>query len=148
MAKDERIIRDGVMNDLPDLVAIDSGEEHFEVHIHKDMGRSRLLVAENAGKLVGFLMFATDFPWVGRGVFIRSIGVAEDARQQGIATELIQAVEERALYLEYIQLYSSHAADNVASRALHDACGFEVVAANFKLVDQEEPEVFRGKILL
>lgn len=92
--------------------------------------RAVFLVAENEGKLVGFLeaTIEREIPIyrLTEYAFIHDLWVEPEYRQQGIARLLVTQAMERLQELEVKQIRLDTAAANEAARRLFAGCGFRV----------------------
>jgi len=86
-----------------------------------------LLVGEDGGERLGFLLLLFDIPdevTLVQQAFIAYTAVEPAARRRGVARVLLEAAEAlaRARGLEYVSLMVTE--DNAPARALYDAAGF------------------------
>ena len=86
--------------------------------IQTALDREQLLVASDAGNVVGFLVYRTD--WF-NCTFVSLVVVTQDYRRKGVARALYQAVEEESAHP---RLFSSTDETNAASIRMHSALGF------------------------
>ena len=98
--------------------------ERFSTSRHK----TPRLVAEVDGRVVGWAMFSpVSARPVYRGVAEHSVYVAEAARGMGVGHLLLSTFVEEAAAAGFWMIESRIFPENVASLALHFACGFRVV---------------------
>jgi phosphinothricin acetyltransferase len=93
-----------------------------------DQGRFPMLVAENAGTVVGWAGLSRYRPracYAGIGEF--SVYLDRSARGRGVGRQLVEALVEAARERGYWKLVSRIFPFNTASRALCRACGFREV---------------------
>lgn len=94
------------------------GVERAAVFVRAHAERHHLLVADDAGKVAGFLGFRTD--WF-QCTFVSLVVVREDRRLRGVARALYRKVEELSTSP---RLYSSTEETNAGSIKMHTALGF------------------------
>jgi phosphinothricin acetyltransferase len=147
-------IRDGVLTDLPALTdilnhyivqtpinfdvepyTIDARREWFEEHASK--GRYRLVVAEDAGHVVGY---ATTSRWRPKASYATtvesSVYCRHDARGRGIGTSLYRALFAAIKDEDVHMIVAGATMPNAASVALHERLGFTQVGV-FKAVGRK-----------
>ena len=84
--------------------------------------------AEEGGPVLGWTACGrASARWAYRGIAEHSVYVAGAARGRGIGRVLLDALIERSEDAGFWTLQSSILADNAASLALHERCGFRVV---------------------
>ena len=114
-------IRGAERGDLAAVLALAAdviGAERAAPFVRSHVERHHLLVAEDAGGVVGCLAFRTD--WF-QCTFVALVSVAEGARRRGVARALYRRVEDVS---PSPRLYSSSEETNAASIRMHAALGF------------------------
>ena len=101
------------------LAALSLGGERAAPFIRTHFREHRIVVAEAAGEVVGFLAWRTD--WFGCS-FVSLVFVREDLRRRGVAREMYLAVEHLS---PSPRLFSSTEEDNAPSIRMHQALGFQ-----------------------
>jgi GNAT superfamily N-acetyltransferase len=110
--------------DAPDLAAVMTlaaavlGPERAGPFVRSHVERHHLLVAEEAGEVVGVLAYRTD--WF-QCTFVGLVCVRGDLRRRGTARALYKMVEEVS---PSPRLYSSTEETNAAAIRMHTALGF------------------------
>jgi len=107
--------------DLDDCIALDHPTMPAEV-IKRKIGQREIIVAENAGQLVGYLRL--EYLW-SLVPYIGLIWVVEDQRQQGIGKTLLCYLEDALREQGHTVLYSSSQANEPEPQAWHRHVGFE-----------------------
>ena len=92
------------------------------------------LVARSSGSVLGWaaLALVSRRPCY-RGVAENSVYVAADARGRGVGRALLEELVRRADAHGIWTVQAHMFADNAASRALHEACGFRLVGIRDRL---------------
>ena len=103
---------------LVTLAALVIGERRAAPLVRAHVQRRELLVAEEAGDVVGFLAYRTD--WF-QCTFVSLVVVADRARRRGVARALFDEVMRRS---PSPRLFSSTEETNAASIQMHHALGF------------------------
>jgi len=114
-------IRGAERDDLAAVLALAAdviGPERAAPFVRSHVERHHLLVAADAGGVVGCLAYRTD--WF-QCTFVALVSVAEGARRRGIARALYRRVEDVS---PSPRLYSSTEETNAASIQMHAALGF------------------------
>jgi L-amino acid N-acyltransferase len=150
---DEVAIRDGCLQDLPDLLAIYNevllgsaaiwSDEPRTLEGHQAWFTERtgrglpVLVLATPPRVVGYATFGPFRAWSGYDKTVESsIYLAPDSRGQGLGTTLLGALIERARTLDYHVMIAGIDADNLASIRLHEKLGFKQ-AAHFHQVGRK-----------
>ena len=94
------------------------GAERAGPFVRSHVERHHLLVAEDAGAIVGCLAYRTD--WF-QCTFVALVSVAARVRRRGVARALYRRVEDLS---PSPRLYSSTEETNAASIRMHAALGF------------------------
>ena len=94
------------------------GAERAGPFVRSHVERHHVLVAEDAGAVIGCLAYRTD--WF-QCTFVALVSVAERSRRRGVARALYRCVEEVS---PSPRLYSSTEETNAASIRMHAALGF------------------------
>lgn len=111
------------LTECPDYAQWDSGH-------HRDCR----FVFEQGGEVAGFAVLLPVSPRPHySGVAEVSIYIRKDCRHLGIGTKLLMHMKEAARSCGYWTLYSSIFAENAASIALHEKCGFRRIGCREKL---------------
>lgn len=128
-----------------------TSEKEIRSRIEDTMRNSLLLVAENEGKIVGFLS-------AGRGTVNRIkhsayivTGILEDYRGKGIGTKLFEELDKWAAEKALVRLELTVMVNNEGAVALYKKMGFKVEGVKEKscLVDGAfVDEYYMGKILI
>jgi GNAT superfamily N-acetyltransferase len=105
---------DTVMTLAGDLL----GPERAGPFVRSHLERHHLLVAAEAGAVIGVIAYRTD--WF-QCTFVSLVAVAEHRRKSGVARALFRAVEEMS---PSPRLYSSTEETNGVSIRMHTALGF------------------------
>jgi L-amino acid N-acyltransferase YncA len=138
-------IREAVSDDLAGVLAIYNEVIAFSTAVFSDQAvtledRERwlaarqdqgypVLVACDSSGVVGFGSFGDFRAWPGyRYTVEHSVHVRADRRGEGIGTELVRALIERAAALGKHVMIAGIDADNTASIRLHERLGFTVAA--------------------
>ena len=114
-------IRSIERGDVPAVVALASdviGPERAGPFVRSHVERHHLLVAEEAGAVVGCLAYRTD--WF-QCTFVALVSVTERSRRRGVARALYRCVED---FSPSPRLYSSTEETNASSIRMHAALGF------------------------
>jgi len=147
-------IRDGVLTDLPALTdilnhyivqtpinfdvepyTIEARRQWFEEHAAK--GRYRLVVAEDAGQVVGYATTSRWRPKASYGTTVESsVYCRHDARGRGIGTALYRALFDAIKNEDVHMIVAGATMPNAASVALHERLGFTQVGV-FKAVGRK-----------
>lgn len=144
------VIRDATGDDLPAILAIynhaiETTTAVFTYVPHTLAMRQEwfadkqakgypVLVAEIEGEVVGFATYGPFRAWPAYRYSIEhSVYVAQSARRQGIARQLMAVLLSRARAQEFHVVIGGIVAENTPSLALHEGLGFEKVA-HFKQV--------------
>lgn len=105
------------------------------------------LVALDGDRVIGWAALSpVSARAVYRGVAEVSIYVAEEGRGRGIGRELLTALIETAEFEGFWTLQASILAENAASVALHQGCGFRIVGRRERIGRREG--VWRDTVLL
>jgi L-amino acid N-acyltransferase YncA len=96
------------------------------------------LVARNDGAVLGWAALAPVSPRACyRGVVENSVYVAPDARGRGVGRllleELVRHADEAGIWTIQAHMFT----DNLASRALHESCGFRLVGIRERLARKD-----------
>lgn len=116
-------------------LGFDYPEEEFEANIRRLMGSPSniICVAENNGNFIGFA-HASDFDVIygPKLKVLRAIAVEEDYRRCGVATKLIEAIEDwaKATGAQGIRIYGG--SERHAANSLYKACGYDFVKPESK----------------
>jgi len=130
-------IRRALPADVPALVACDA---HAQAHIARQEAlqawalAGAILLAESGARVRGFVVL--EHGLFGHG-FIPLLGVAPDARRQGLALRLLGAAEAAC---RTAKLFTSSNASNAAARALFERAGF-VRSGTIENLDAGDPEL-------
>ncbi len=124
-------VRDFQPSDLARLYEIDqacfppgisySREELASFVAHRS---SRTWVAENGGRIVGFVVANREPTHVGH---IITLDVLEDSRRQGVGTKLMEVAEKWTREAKVRIIYLETAEENVAAQAFYEARGYRKV---------------------
>jgi L-amino acid N-acyltransferase YncA len=127
----ERIYEEGLdLGTFEDSVP--SWEEWDDWHL--DAGR---LVARDGGEVVGWAALRpVSRRECYRGVFENSVYVASSARGRGVGRALLEELCRRADDAGIWTIQAVMFADNAASRALHEACGFKLVGRRERIAQK------------
>jgi GNAT superfamily N-acetyltransferase len=115
---DIRPPRAGDLARLTGLATEVIGTARAEPFVRSYLDRHHLLVAEDAGAVVGMLAYRTD--WF-QCTFVALVAVDRDRRRRGIARALYRRVEEMS---PSPRLFSSTEETNAPSIRMHSALGF------------------------
>jgi L-amino acid N-acyltransferase len=138
------IIRDAIIEDLPCILEIYNfavtqttaiwSEEPSDIASRQAWFGERsarglpILVAESAGRLVGFASFGDFRAWPGyRHTVENSVYVAPSVHRQGIGRTLMQGLIDRGVALGKHTMVAGIEATNTASLRLHSSLGFQEV---------------------
>lgn len=93
-----------------------------------DKGDSTLLVAEREGQVIGFAQLYPSFSSIAMGHIwiLNDLYVAEEARQHGVASRLLEASADFARQSGAMRLELSTARDNLAARSLYEKLGWRL----------------------
>jgi len=94
------------------------GPERAGPFVRSHVERHHLIVAEDAGEVVGFIAYRTD--WF-QCTFVSLVVVKKEKRRRGIARALYKSVEQMS---PSPRLFSSTEETNGASIQMHTALGF------------------------
>jgi phosphinothricin acetyltransferase len=139
------LIRDAVEGDLEQILAIyndavltttatydyepRSTEAQRAWFAAKQTAGYPVLVADQAGTIVGFASYGPFRAWAGyRHTIEHSVYVAADCRRQGLGRALLEPLISRARDAGFHIMIGGIDADNAASIRLHEALGFERTA--------------------
>lgn len=129
---------DRIVRALPDWFGIEEGIEEARGYLETHEG----LLAEDSGRIVGFLTFASEFP---ESVEITWMAVAPDTHRRGIGRTLVDALmaecRERGHGLMLVKtLADSHPSpEYAATRAFYAAMGFRRLTVLPELWDPANP---------
>jgi L-amino acid N-acyltransferase len=138
-------IEDAAESDLPGIVAIYNdvlanstavfseesvtvGERGSWLRARREQGHP-VIVAHEAGAVVGFASYGDFRPWPGyRSTVEHSVHVAAGSRRRGIGRRLVEELLDRARQADKHVMIAGVDAENLASLRLHEELGFERVA--------------------
>jgi len=100
------------------LAAAAIGPDRAGPFVRSHVEGHHMIVAEEAGEVVGFLAYRTD--WF-QCTFVSLVGVRDDVRRRGTARALFKMVEDIS---PSPRLFSSTEETNVAAIRMHIALGF------------------------
>ena len=132
-------IRQAVLADLEDLTTL---FDHYRQFYGKagdlegarrfllarlQHGESMLLIAHAKGEPAGFTQLYPGFSSLSmaRAFVLNDLFVADTARRQGVATQLLGAASALARHLGAVALTLSTALDNRSAQALYEAAGWQ-----------------------
>jgi len=118
---DQIKVRFASQTDLDGCIALDHPTMPAEV-IKRKVEQREIIVAERAGRLVGYLRF--EYLW-SVVPYIALIWVVEDQRQQGIGRALLHYLENVLRQQGHTALYSSSQANEPEPQAWHRHVGFK-----------------------
>jgi len=118
---DQIKVRFANQTDLDGCIALDHPTMPVEV-IKRKVEQREIIVAERAGRLVGYLRF--EYLW-SVVPYIALIWVVEDQRQQGIGRAMLHYLENVLLEQGHTVLYSSSQANEPEPQAWHRHVGFK-----------------------
>jgi GNAT superfamily N-acetyltransferase len=113
-----RLPEGGDLDTVMTLAADLLGPERAGPFVRSHLERHHLLVAADAGAVIGVIAYRTD--WF-QCTFVSLVAVAENRRKSGVARALFRAVEEMS---PSPRLYSSTEETNGVSIRMHTALGF------------------------
>ena len=116
-----RAVRFANPTDLDGCIALDHPTIPAEV-IKRKVEQREIIVAEKAGRLVGYLRL--EYLW-STVPYIALIWVVEDQRQQGIGRAMLHYLENVLRQQGHTALYSSSQANEPEPQAWHRHVGFE-----------------------
>ena len=134
-------IRKGTHTDLARLEALPHAE-HWDHHIsmlRSALGSRESLVAEISSDVVGMAVWHRDFF---ARAFIWMLGVHPNHHRQGVASALIERIEE---FCKGQPLFTSTNKSNAAMQALVKGRGF-VESGYLDNLDPGDPEIFYFKV--
>ncbi len=103
--------------------------EDFANRIEKTLEKYPYLVAEEDGVVVGYAYASTYYARAAYDWAVElSVYVSQDARGQGVGTELYDALEDLLDQMGYVHLLACISLPNEASLALHRKRGYQQVA--------------------
>jgi len=108
----------GDLDAMMELTAEVVGAQRAGPFLRSHLERHHLLVAEEAGRLIGLLAFRTD--WF-QCTFVSLVAVQTDFRRRGVARTLYRRVEDIS---PSPRLFSSTEETNVVSIQMHRGLGF------------------------
>lgn len=126
------------MRALPDWFGIEDGIAEAREYLDTQEG----LVAEVAGRITGYLTFASEFP---ESVEITWMAVAPDAHRRGVGRALVAALAEtsrnrgHAMMLVKTLAETHPSPDYAATRAFYSAMGFNRLTVLPELWDPANP---------
>lgn len=137
------LIRDAHLRDLPAMLAIynqavntliatfdleEQSLEQREGWFHKHGGRYPLVVAEDAGEVIGYCCLSAfrEKPAYGKTAEL-SIYIAENQRGKSVGSALMTEIQKRTRELDYHAVISGITGGNEASVRLHEKFGFCLV---------------------
>jgi [ribosomal protein S18]-alanine N-acetyltransferase len=117
------LIRPAELNDLPSILEIEQQSPlaaHWTAEQYKTVLNSVILVAEQAGKLCGFLCATA----IADDCEIENMAVAPDFQGRGIADELLRALVQRVESIPASAILLEVRESNQPARRLYEKHGF------------------------
>ena len=103
--------------------------EDFAIRIEKTLEKYPYLVAEEDGVVLGYAYASTYYARAAYDWAVElSVYVSQDARGQGVGTELYDALEDLLDQMGYVHFLACISLPNEASLALHRKRGYQQVA--------------------
>jgi ribosomal protein S18 acetylase RimI-like enzyme len=114
--------------DVFDGPATPEGTARFLGAVGSGDPRNILMVAEQAGAIVGFASGTVlDHPDKAPNLYVQEVGVNDEAQRQGIGRALVEALRDEGRKLGCTSAWVMTEADNIPARALYaDGGGVEV----------------------
>lgn len=144
-------IRKGREDDFKDAIGLWRGffpedtARFVRKYMNERTSNGELLVAEEAGKVVGFLAFKKDY--FHEADYNQIVIVSREHRRKGIATELMKQFELQARSRKRMRIYSSAEPWNKESFRMHKKLGYERCGYLDHIWGEGKRDVFFTKVI-